>query len=390
MGWKTRGHVEQPPMKLLHTSDWHLGRSLMGLSLLEDQAHFCEQLVELVHDFQPDLVVILGDLFERSVPAEDALQLLDQVLQRLLLECKVRVLMAPGHQDGIARLNFGSWLYERRQLHLITNLEQALSPILLEDSDGPVHINAIPYLAPSEVESHFRTRKVTGHGQAGNTIMEHLTRFRRLRRSAVRGVVAGYLWVEGGETCGQERPLQGADPHQVSLTSFEGIHYAALGYLHQHQILGERGQYCYSGSPLSFTFETTPTSRGVVKMEMNGRGECQSELIPFSPLRQFLKFSGSLERLLLGPPHSLQPQDLVVLELSETTDLLSVELLQRLRTLYPNLWRVERKAIEPLGRDRGEFDPLESFRHFYQDTTGQSLQPEELALLQEAFLEGQP
>ena len=371
-------------MRLLHTSDWHLGRSLLGLSLLEDQAAFCEQLIELTHDFRPDLVVILGDLFERSTPSEEALHLLDHVLQRLLLECKVRVILAPGQHDGVNRLNFGSWLFERRQLQLVSNLEQALSPIMLEDADGPVHINVVPFLKAAEVDRHFRTQNVPTHAQAGNVIMEHLTRFRRLRRRAVRGVMAGYLWVEGGQRCGEERPFEGGEDSTVPQSAFEGINYGALGYLHEYQQLGN---LCYSGSPFAFHFEDTPLARGVVKMEMDAQGNCHSELVPLNPKRHFYRFSGSLERLLLGPTFPLDPQDLVVLELSQDSDLLSADLIVRLRSLYPNVWRIERPEITRSFQARPSKDPLANFEQFYQQAAGDSLDDEARQLLRELFSE---
>lgn len=377
-------------MRLLHTSDWHLGRSLLGLSLLEDQAAFCEQLIELTHDFHPDLVVILGDLFERSTPAEEALHLLDHVLQRLLLECKVRVLMAPGQHDGIQRLGFGSWLYDRRQLMLISNLEQALSPITLEDADGPAHINVIPYLRMAEVDRHFRSAPISSPGQAGNVILEHLTRFRRLRRRAVRGLVAGYLWVEGGQTCGEERPFEGDWDSSVLQASFEGINYAALGYLHRHQKLGKDERLCYSGSPFSFQFESQPAVRGVVKVEMDSQGHCKSELVPLAPRRHFYRFSGSLERLLLGPGRSLEAQDLVVLELSQHSDLLSFDLIQRLRSLYPNLWRIERPGQEGKASSPDSVDPVGHFEQFYRGVQGEGLDEEARLLLREVLSEAEP
>ena len=374
-------------MRLLHTSDWHLGRSLLGLSLLEDQAAFCEQFIELTHDFRPDLVVLLGDLFERPTPSEEALHLLDHVLQRLLLECKVRVILAPGQQDGVNRLNFGSWLFERRQLQLVSNLEQALSPILIEDADGPVHINVVPYLRVHDVDQHFRSQNVPTHGQAGNVILDHLTRFRRLRRRAVRGVVAGYLWVEGGRTCGEERPFEGAEDSTVTQSAFEGINYAALGYLHQHQQLGENGQLVYSGSPFTFHFEDTPGARGVVKMEMDSQGVCHSELVPLTPKRHFYRFRGSLERLLLPPPHQLEPQDLVVLELTQDSDLLSADLITRLRGLYPNLWRIERPEATGRLQAGPAQDPLSNFEQFYQLATAETLDEDSRQLLKELFSE---
>ncbi len=357
---------------------------MLGISLLEDQAAFCEQLIELTHDFHPDLVIILGDLFERSTPSEEALHLLDHALQRLLLECKVRVILAPGQQDGVNRLNFGSWLFERRQLQLVTNLEQALSPIMVEDADGSVHINVVPFLKAAEVDRHFRTQNVPTHGHAGNVIMEHLTRFRRLRRRAVRGVVAGYLWVEGGERCGEERPFEGAEDSSVPPSAFEGINYGALGYLHKYQQLGN---LCYSGSPFAFHFEQTPLARGVVKMEMDAQGNCQSELVPFQPKRHFYRFSDSLERLLLGPTFPLNSEDLVVLELSQDSDLLSADLIHRLRSLYPNVWRIERPEVARSFQARPSQDPLTAFEQFYQQAANETLDEEARLVLRELFSE---
>lgn len=376
-------------MRLLHTSDWHLGRSLLGVSLLPDQAAFCEQLIDLAHDFHPDLVVILGDLFDRATPSEEALAVFDNVLQRLLLECKVRVLIAPGQQDGVRRLAFGSWMYERRQLHLVSSVEAALSPIMVEDADGPVHVNVLPFLRPLDVDRHFRSQRITTHAQAGNVVMEHLTRFRRLRRRAVRGIVAGYLWVEGGTPCGEERPLDAGEDTRVSIAGFDDINYGALGYLHHHQVLGAQQQVVYSGSPFSFSFEESMMARGPVKMEMDGSGNVHSEIVPFPPRRHFWRFAGSLERLLLGPTLPLDPQDVVVLELSEDSDLLSAELIGRLRSLYPNLWRIERPEAVRRLRSGGDIDPVQSFANFYHSATGDPLDEEARNLVRDIFLDRQ-
>lgn len=376
-------------MRLIHTSDWHLGRTLLGLSLLPDQAAFGEHLIELVHDFQPDMVIIVGDLFERFTPSEEAVALFDQILQRLLLECKTRVVVAPGQQDGVKRLSFGSWLYERRQLNLVTSVEQALSPIIVEDADGPVHVNAIPFFRPHEVDAHFRSEKIRTHAQAGTAMMDHLTRFRRLRRRAVRAIVSAYMAVEGGELCGEERPLDGGDESFVPLAMFEGIQYGALGYLHRHQELGPENRLVYSGTPFPFTFESSPTLRGPVKMEMDASGRIITEVVPLPVRRHFWRFSGSLERLLLGPSLPLDAHDVVLLELSDDSELLSAELIGRLRGLYPNLWRIERGETRQRLRKAAEVDPLTSFEHFYQAATGETLDDDARELLEEVFQERQ-
>lgn len=361
-------------MRLLHTSDWHLGRSLAGLSLLDDQAAWLCDFVTLARDVRPHVTVLLGDLFDRPAPSSEARSLLDETLRKLVQECKTRVIVAPGRQDHDQALNFGSWLFERKQLDWVSNVNEALSPLTFEDADGPVHVNVIPFLSPAEVDAHFRTHKITTHAQANSALLDHLTRFRRLRRNAVRGIVAGYLWVEGGERCGEERPLDAAES-LVGTASFEGIDYVALGYLHRHQSLDWR--MVYSGSPFALSFESQPVARGVVRMEMDEAGRARSELVELPLPRRFVRVEGTLEQLRAG---SRPASDICMVAVRGEGAALGPELLRELRDLYPGLWRVERTQVAQAAVS-GHAPP--DFAEFYSTVTGAPLRAEEQLLVRE-------
>ena len=352
------------------------------MPLLEDQAHTLDLFVEVVKDQQPDLVIIVGDLFDRATPSEDAIRLFDQTLNQLIQDCKVRVVVVPGQHDSATRLSFGSWMMEKRGLHIVTTLEQALSPIHLEDADGPLHLNAIPYLDPFQISQHFRTQQLTTHGSAGTAMLDHLTRFRRLRKRAVRGLVAAYLHLEGGELCGTERPLGRPEESAVRLDTLQGLSYGAFGYLHRPQRLGPKGELCYSGSPLALSFEEADHDKGVQKIVIGADGEAQIESIPLTPRRQYHRYEGSLETLLLGPARTLPPRDLCALVLTDEEGPLGAEQLEQLRRYYPNLLRIERKPRlrEPQNAERAP--ALSMFANFYRTVTSEPLETEGREMLQ--------
>ncbi len=372
-------------MRLIHTSDWHLGRTLFGTSLLEDQAHVLEQLLENVRDFRPDVVVIVGDLFERATPGPEAVELLDRTLSRLIQDAKVKVVLLPGQQDSATRLAFCSWLLDKRGLYLITNLEQALSPLVFEDADGPVHVHAIPYLDPAAIGRHFRGEPATGHSAAISELLNHLTRFRRLRRKSVRGVVAGYLQLAGGVPAGSERPLAAPGEPGVDPESFAGISYGALGYYHQPQ---QFGNLCYSGAPLPFSFAEAETPRSLNRVEIDREGQSVVESVLLKPKRFLHRLEGSLELLLEGPGPEVRAGDYVMLVLDDASAP-SAEQMDRLRRLYPNLLSLERPALDaaeaPGALPEGPL--LDLYASFFRKATGQDLEDEARRTLQDLLQE---
>ena len=356
------------------------------MSLLEDQAHILDQFVQLVKDQQPDLVIIVGDLFDRATPSEEAVALFDQTLSRLIQECKVRAVVLPGQHDSATRLSVGSWMMEKRGLHVVTTLEQALSPIHLEDADGPLHLNAIPYLDPYMISQHFRTQQVSSHGHAGTVLLDHLTRFRRLRKRAVRGVIAAYLHLEGGELCGSERSLGQPGEPLVKTETLQGLSYGALGYLHRAQALGENQELCYSGSPLALSFEEAGQEKSVQKVTIDAEGEAVIERVSLSPKRNLHRIEGPLDALLLGPARALSPRDLCCLVLTDEMGPLGAEQVERLRRHYPNLLRIERRSGS--SPQLPEARPsLTVFSNFYERATGEKLDEEGEKFLRHALVE---
>src|SRR5688500_15458769 len=163
-------------MRFIHTADWHLGRLFHGASLVNDQAHLLDQLVDLARDAKPDVVIVAGDVYDRAVPPPDAVQVLDDALSRLVLDLKVPVVLIAGNHDSPGRLNFGSRLLAGRRLYVTGHLPPQCEPLVLEDGHGPVHFYPIPYAEPSTVRQCLECPEITDHNAAMAAALDRIRR----------------------------------------------------------------------------------------------------------------------------------------------------------------------------------------------------------------------
>jgi len=153
-------------MKILHTADWHIGRVLNAFSLLEDQQVMLGRLLDYMREHRPDALVIAGDIYDRSVPPEDAVALLDDFLSQAVLELKIPTLMIAGNHDGQDRLGFASGLLEQAGLHVVGRLPELHKPIILEDEHGAVYFHLLPYMQPKTAQSFFGDENISNHNDA--------------------------------------------------------------------------------------------------------------------------------------------------------------------------------------------------------------------------------
>jgi exonuclease SbcD len=296
-------------MRLLHTSDWHLGRSFHGVGMLDAQRDFIDQLVAKVRDEAVDVVLIAGDVYDRALPGVDVVGLLDDALVRLT-GAGAQVVLTSGNHDSAIRLGFASRLLERGGVHLRTRLDELDQPVVIPLGDsasaadpggtgtGPVlAIYGIPWLEPRlvaeqlgvDTASHFEVTRA-----ATERIREDL-----LRRGAARtvhSVVLAHTFASGGISSDSERDLSIGGVGAVPLDLFDGFGYTALGHLHGRQVLSPSVRY--SGSPLAYSFSEAKHSKGgwLVDVDADGIGEVREVL--WAAPRALAVLRGKLEDLL--------------------------------------------------------------------------------------------
>jgi DNA repair protein SbcD/Mre11 len=283
-------------MRLLHTSDWHLGRTLHGESLLPYQAAFLEWLLAEAVRHRVDAVVVAGDIYDRAVPGTDAVALLDRSLAAFAAAA-IRVVLISGNHDSAVRLGFGRALSEAAGIHLRTSVADITRPVVLADDAGEVGVYGIPYLLPDAVMAEL------GAGRSHTSVLAAATR--RIRDDAAsrglsRTVVAAHAFVTGGQACDSERDIRVGGIGDVPAGVFEGCSYAALGHLHGQQRVttGTATVARYSGSPLAFSFSERRQAKSVTLAHIDAAGQATAELIATPVPRPLREVRGRLDDLL--------------------------------------------------------------------------------------------
>ena len=301
-------------MRILHTSDWHLGRSLHRADLRAAQAGFLDHLVDVVRSEKVDVVLVAGDVYDRAVPPVDAVTMCEEALHRLHA-AGARVVLISGNHDSARRLGFGSKLLDLAGVHLRTSAADIASPVLVEDREGPVAVYGIPYLEPAAVRSSGEGfAAATGHA---GVLSEAVARIRSdaLARGIGRRVVVSHSWVTGGAVCESERDISLGGAGLVPSALFGGFGYVALGHLHGRQVIGDGIRY--SGSPLPYSFSEAGHVKGSWLVELPGSGPVRAELVPAPVHRRLSVLTGMLASLLTSPAYAGYEQDFVSVVLTD-------------------------------------------------------------------------
>ena len=283
-------------MRLIHTSDWHLGRTLHGESLLEHQGSFLRWLLDQAVTRQVDAVLVAGDVYDRAVPPTDAVRLLDEALAGFF-HARIPVVLTSGNHDSWVRLGFASRLSEAAGIHLRTRVEDITRPVILRDSHGEVGIYGIPYLLPDAVMAELGAERSHAAvlAAAGERIWADAA-----GRGLSRTVVIAHAFVTGGQACDSERDIRVGGIADAPAHVLAGCSYLALGHLHGQQRVGTGGAATagYSGSPLAFSFSERHHRKSVTLAEIGGDGTVVTELLPTPVPRPLREVRGRLADLL--------------------------------------------------------------------------------------------
>ena len=323
-------------MRLLHTSDWHLGRSLHRCDLRDAQAAHLDHLVDVVRTERVDAVLVAGDVFDRAVPPVDAVAMYDDALFRLR-DAGARVVVTSGNHDSASRLGVGARLVDAAGVHVRTRPQDCGTPVVLADEHGEVAVYGLPYLEPEAVRTLLPPDPggdpavPRGHagvlGRAMACVRDDLS-----RRSA-RSVVLAHAWVTGGAVSESERDIRVGGVGDVSASLFDGIDYTALGHLHGAQVL--RPGLRYSGSPLAFSFSEAAHAKGSWLVELDAAGLARVERVPAPVPRRLSTLTGALADLLVDPALAAHEDDWLSVVLTDPVR--PEDPMARLRTRYPHV-----------------------------------------------------
>ncbi|PKW25380.1 exonuclease SbcCD subunit D [Phycicoccus duodecadis] len=365
-------------MRLLHTSDWHLGRSFHGVGLLGAQAAHLDHLVEVVRTEAVDAVLVSGDVYDRALPSPDTVQLLSETLERLV-DAGARVVVSSGNHDSATRLGFASGLLERAGVHLRTTVADIGRPVMV----GDVAVHPLPYLEPALVADDLGATERTHAG----VLRAAMARVRA--DAATRGgrtVVMAHAFVSGGVASDSERDISVGGVSAVPVEVFDGVDYTALGHLHGRQRVSEAVRY--SGSPVAMSFSEWRHRKGGLLVDLGGAGAVVDEVD--APVgRRLAVLRGTLDDLLADPRHAAAEGAWCQVTLTDASRPLGA--MERLRRRFPHTLELRFEpegAVRPLRpyaqRVRAE-SPVDVCCDFLDHVrAGQGADADERALLAEA------
>jgi exonuclease SbcD len=364
-------------MRFLHTSDWHLGKTLCNANLLDDQAHALDQVIAMLKDTRAEALVIAGDLYDRAVPPKEAVALLDQTLDRIIRGLGVPVLIIAGNHDSPERLGFASRFLETQGLHVAGPVDPEPGPVLI----GNAAFHLLPYADPALARHALRNGELKTHQ---DVLAAQLALARARHPKGHRFVAVAHAFVAGGEACDSELGLSIGGAGEVDAALFKATDYAALGHLHRPQEVGF-AHVRYAGSLLKYSASEADHVKALTLVEVPAKGAVRTEPLPLSPRRDLRRLRGRFEDLLKGPYGN--PEDYLFLDLLDDGPVLDA--MARLRQVYPNILGIQPAAalpggaLEVLDVSPRELDPETLFRTFFNDVQGRDLDAEESAIFNE-------
>lgn len=317
-------------MRILHTSDWHLGRAFHRVSMLDAQAAFIGHLVATVRERGVDAVVVSGDVYDRAVPPLAAVELFDDALHRLA-DLGVPTVMISGNHDSARRLGVGAGLIDRAGIHLRTDPAGCGTPVMLADAHGEVAFYGLPYLEPALVKAGFGVEKA-GHEAVLAAAMDRVRTDLAARAEGTRSVVLAHAFVTGGEQSESERDITVGGVAAVPSGVFDGVDYVALGHLHGCQTL--TGRVRYSGSPLPYSFSEATHRKSMWLVDLDADGSVAAERVDCPVPRALARLRGTLEGLLADP--ELTRHEEAWIEATLTDPVRPAEPMARLTERFPH------------------------------------------------------
>jgi exonuclease SbcD len=378
-------------MRILHTADWHLGKIFKNVNFLEDQAYILEQLIDLVRQYQIDVLLIAGDIYDRSMPPAEAQNLFDKVVSKICIELKTPIIAIAGNHDNPERVNYFQHFLKKQQLYIKGKFEWNAAPVVLHDDFGAVHFHLIPYIEPQQLNIFLQEngieKRVSTHQETMQLICEQIsTQFKPNERH----IAIGHSFIAGGEESESERALTVGGAAQIHPSVFEKFNYTAQGHLHKSQSFLD-GKLKYSGSLLKYSFSEVSHQKGAVLVELDAKGHIETTFLPLIPKRNMWRITGKIENLQFIPDASeipIHPEDYLEVILTNKSPVMNA--MSIVQQQYPNALSVQNnwtsspsKGTKINKEEIANLNEISLFERFYENYYPTSITEEERSILEQ-------
>lgn len=390
-------------MKIIHTGDWHIGKIVNEFSMIDDQRFVLEQLITIIKEEKPAALVIAGDLYDRSIPSVEAVELLDEVFTKILLELKVPILAIAGNHDSAERLSFGSKILTQNGLHIAGLFDKNVKSITLDNQEEKINFYMLPYADPKEVRHILQDEKILNHDDAMRMVVKSIEE--KLNKNEKNVLVAhGYVTLmseealdvennednrrAGLETSDSERPLSIGGTDLINGKYFSCFNYTALGHLHGPQKVGS-DRIRYSGSILKYSFSEVNHKKGISIVQIDKKGQVTVNHRELIPKRDMRIIKGPINELIKPEIYMKNNvEDYIYAILTDEEELMDP--ISKLRAVFPNIMGLHReeamekedsKTSAAIGFQKKS--KIKLFEEFYESITGKQLTDNKLNILKE-------
>ncbi|MGL5328655.1 MAG: exonuclease SbcCD subunit D [Peptostreptococcaceae bacterium] len=373
-------------MKIIHSSDWHIGKIVNEYSMIEDQKHILNELIKLIEEEKPQALIIAGDIYDRSIPPVEGVELLNEILNTLIIEKNIKVLAISGNHDSGERLSFASKILEKQGLFIAGSDEELYKHIIIPENDKNINFYLVPYKDPALTRKILDNKEIKNHNDAMIAVIDKIKE--NMNKEEVNILVGhGYVTMKREEavddsehkydiaeleTSESERPLSIGGTDLIDGNVFNDFDYVALGHLHGRQKIG-REEMRYSGSLLKYSFSEVKQKKGVYIIDINENKDADIEFKFLKPRRDLRVIKGNIEELLEeGRNKEEGKKDYIQAIITDDGELINP--MEKLKAVYPNTMLITKEKKREYSEDKtsakGEYknkSKKEIFKEFYED-----------------------
>ena len=320
-------------MKFIHLSDLHLGKRVNEFSMLDEQDAILKQILGVIDDEMPDGVLIAGDIYDKSIPSAEAVQLFDEFLCELAKR-RLQVFVISGNHDSPERIAFGSRIMDASGIHLSPVYNGKVDPITMQDEHGAVNVYMLPFIKPSHVRRFYEDEDIVTYTDAMRVAISAMD-----IDTSARNVLVTHQFVTGATTCESEEISVGGTDN-VDASVFADFDYVALGHIHGAQNCGsEQVRYC--GTPLKYSFSEAKHQKSVSIVELGAKGEFNIRTVDLTPIHDMSEICGTFAELTDPIYYTSNPITENYLHITLTDEEDIPDAIGRLRMIYKNLMRLD-------------------------------------------------
>ncbi|HZK85318.1 MAG TPA: exonuclease SbcCD subunit D [Desulfosporosinus sp.] len=378
-------------MKLLHIADLHIGKRINEFSMLEDQKYILKEILRIVDEVKPLGVLMAGDIYDKSVPTGEAVEVLDEFLTKLVSR-KVQLFIVSGNHDSAERLNFGSRIMEKNGVHIAGTFDGKLKKIVIEDEFGLVNIYLLPFVKPAMVSQYYSDKDIQSYEEAVKVVIDGSQIDEKERNILVahQFITSGSRQPERSDS--ETMAIGGLD--NIDASVFQTFDYVALGHLHGPQSIGGE-MIRYAGSPLKYSFSEARQHKSVTILELVQKGIPVIQTVTLTALRDMREIKGPLEELVrVGATLPEISHDYIRAILTDEDEV--YDAIGQLRQVYPNMMRIDFENVRSrqnsnsktaASGDVARKSPLELFEEFYSKQNNLDMTQEQCHIIQEVLVQ---